>query len=222
MASIAKSNFEQQKRDIDQLWAIHQEVAGQGAGRKHGVDVLNRAAIVFITACWESYIEDVCLEAFDFLLSNATDPSAFPNRVKTLASEELRSNPDKNQIWNLAGYGWKQVLQTHREAAKKRWLGKLNTPKTEQVNELFRELLGLPNLSDSWSWQGINSQQASEKLDQYIVVRGNIAHRTTHDANVYKLWGTDYLSHAERLVVKTDEHVRGHVNDLIQASPWPA
>lgn len=222
MASTAKTNFGQQKGDIDQLWVIHQEVAGQGAGRKHGIDVLNRAAIVFITACWESYVEDVCLEAFDFLLANATDPSAFPNRVKTLASEEIRSNPDKNQIWNLAGTGWKQVLQNHREAAKKKWLDKLNTPKTEQVNELFRKLLGLQNLSCSWSWQGMNSQQASEKLDNYIVVRGNIAHRTTHDENVYKSWGTDYLSHVERLVEKTDEHVRGHVISLIHISPWPA
>jgi hypothetical protein len=221
MASIAKTKFDQQKGDIDQLWEIHQEVAGQGAGRKHGVDVLNRAAIVFITACWESYVEDVCLEAFDFLLANATDPVAFPNRVKTLASEEIRSDPDKTQIWNLAGSGWKQVLQSHREAAKKRWLDKLNTPKTEQVNELFRELLGLQNLSSSWSWQRMNSQQASEKLDEYIIVRGNIAHRTTHDENVYKSWGTDYLSHVERLVEKTDEHVRSHVYSLIQASPWP-
>ena len=166
--------------------------------------------------------EDICLEAFDFLLANAADPSAFPNRVKTLASEEIRSNPDTTQIWKLAGSGWKFVLQSHREAAIKKWLNKLNTPKTEQVNDLFQELLGLTNLSSSWTWQGMNSQQASEKLDEYIVVRGNIAHRTIHDENVYKSWGTDFLSHVERLVEKTDESVRRHVNSLIQASPWPS
>jgi len=42
------------------LWVIHEEVAGQGAGRKYGIDVLNRAAIVFVTACWESFVEDTC------------------------------------------------------------------------------------------------------------------------------------------------------------------
>ena len=66
MASTAKTNFDQQKRDIDQLWLIHQEVAGQGAGRKHGVDVLNRAAMVFITACWESYVKTYALKHLTF------------------------------------------------------------------------------------------------------------------------------------------------------------
>ena len=112
MASGAKNRFDQQKGDIDQLWVIHQEFAGQGAGRKHGVEVINRAAIVFITACWESYVEDVCLEAFDFLLANASYPENFPARVRTLASKALRENPDQTQIWRLAGEGWKQVLVT--------------------------------------------------------------------------------------------------------------
>jgi hypothetical protein len=220
MASLAKNRFDQQKGDIDQLWVIHQEFAGQGAGRKHGVEVINRAAIVFITACWESYVEDVCLEAFDFLLANASHPDNFPVRVRTLASKALRENPDQTQIWRLAGEGWKQVLSDHREGAKAKWLDELNTPKTPQVNGLFRELIGLSNLSESWSWQRMSSQQASEKLDEYITVRGNIAHRLTHDTNIYKNWGTDYLSHVERLVAKTDERVYGHVVTLTITPPW--
>lgn len=220
MASQAKDRFDQQRGDIDQLWEIHQDVAGQGAGRKHGVDVINRAAIVFITACWESYVEDACLEGYDFLLANAREPESFPARVRTLASKPLRENSDHTQIWRLAGDGWRQVLAEHRDAAKAKWLDKLNTPKTAQVNSLYNELLGLINLSDSWSWQGMSSQQASEKLDNYITVRGNIAHRLTHDETVYKDWGTDYLSHVERLVSRTDEKVRGHIESLAGTPPW--
>jgi hypothetical protein len=40
MPSKSKANFDENKKDIDQLWAIHEEVAGGGPGRKHGVDVL--------------------------------------------------------------------------------------------------------------------------------------------------------------------------------------
>jgi hypothetical protein len=220
VASAAKGRFDQQKGDIDQLWEIHQEVAGQGAGRKHGVEVINRAAIVFITACWESYVEDVCIEAFDFLLANASDSTVFPARVRALASKVLRESQDHTQIWRLAGDGWKQILNDHRDAVKAKWVDTLNTPKTAQVNGLFNELLGLSNLSGSWSWQGINAQQASEKLDYYITVRGNIAHRLNHDEAVYKNWSTDYLSHVERLVSKTDEKVPGHISALIGTPPW--
>ena len=42
-------------------------------------------------------------------------------------------------------------------------------------------------------------QQASEKLDNYIVVRGTIAYRLNHGETVYKDWGTIYLSQVERL-----------------------
>ena len=66
----------------------------------------------------------------------------------------------------------------------------------------------------------MTSKQASDKLDEYITVRGNIAHRLTHDTTIYKDWGTDYLSHVERLVAKTDERVHGHVETLIGAPPW--
>jgi hypothetical protein len=37
VASAAKDRFGQQKGDIDQVWRIHQEFAGQIAGRKHVV-----------------------------------------------------------------------------------------------------------------------------------------------------------------------------------------
>jgi hypothetical protein len=220
MTSNAKSRFDLQKGDIDQLWDIHQQVAGEGPGRKHGVEVLNKAAIVFITACWESYVEDVCLEAFDFLLANASTPDCFPGRVRTLASKALRADLDETKVWLLAGEGWKQILVTHKEAVKAEWLDKLNTPKTAQVNGLFNKMLGLSSLSGSWSWQRMNSEDASSKLDYYITVRGNIAHRVSHDETVYKDWGTDYLAHVERLVNVTDQKVSSHIASLTGSVPW--
>ncbi len=56
----------------------------------------------------------------------------------------------------------------------------LNTPKSKQVDELFEELIGLTNLHTRWSWQGINAEDAKKKLDEYIRIRGQIAHRVKH------------------------------------------
>lgn len=58
MPSNSKSTFEINKADIEKLWEIHKEIGGEGRGRRRGVEVLNRSVIIFVTACWESYIED--------------------------------------------------------------------------------------------------------------------------------------------------------------------
>src|ERR1051326_8527632 len=56
MASNSRQAFNARKADIDHLWRIHTEMAGQGKGRKYDVEVLNRAAIVFVADCWEAFV----------------------------------------------------------------------------------------------------------------------------------------------------------------------
>ena len=45
-------------REVNRLLEIHWELTGGQPGRRHGVEVLNKSAIVLITACWESLVED--------------------------------------------------------------------------------------------------------------------------------------------------------------------
>jgi hypothetical protein len=66
----------------------------------------------------------------------------------------------------------------------------------------------------------MTSAQAESKLDEYITIRGNIAHRTAHDETVYKNWGTDYLAHVESLVEATEKAVAQHVEGVVGTSPW--
>lgn len=220
MASTASTNFEANKVDIDRLWAIHETIAGSGPGRKHDVEVLNRSAIVFITACWEAYVEDVATEAFDFLLAQAASANVIPAKVRTLASKELIEAADKRRVWELADGGWRTVLANHRGAVMDRWVASLNTPKARQVDDLFEDLVGLAALSSHWSWQSMSAENAKTKLDGYITARGQIAHRVHHDDTVYKSWGTDFLHHVEKLVEKTDKVVSEHLLSLVNKSPW--
>lgn len=152
------------------LWHIHAEVAGRGKGRQHRKDVLNRAAIVFISACWESYIEDAAREAFDSLLEHSTTPDVFPAKVRTLAAKGLRESSDERRIWELAGSGWKTVLIDYRDFVLEEWLKDFNTPKSKQVKELFAGLLGLRDMSTNWSWPAMSAEQAQTKLDEYVTI----------------------------------------------------
>ena len=193
MPSRAKSSFDENKKDVKQLWQIHEEIAGQGPGRKYGVDVINRAAIVFITACWESFVEDLAAEAFDFMIANVPNALALPSKVRDLATKAMFEQKDSRKVWDLADNGWRQIIAAHRTATLERWIGTLNTPKTGQVNRLFEELLGISDISAQWHWQNMSQAQAETKLDDYISMRGNIAHRTVHDRTIYKHWINKYM-----------------------------
>src|ERR1700761_8652700 len=197
MPSNAKSAFDKNRLDIEELWKIHEEIGGQGAGRKYGVEVLNRSAIIFITACWESYIEDLASEAFDFLLINAPTSSVIQNKVKVLASKALVADSDKSKVWEIADSGWRTVLQNHRDTTLHSWLGSFNTPKTAQVNGLYEELLGLKNLSSKWYWKKMPKENSQRKLDEFIQVRGDIAHRLNTAETVQKGLGIKYLQHID-------------------------
>src|SRR5689334_7026224 len=117
MGSSAKTAFDDNKKDVDQLWKIHEEVAGIGKGRKYGVDVINRAAIVFITACWESYVEDIVREGFAFMLANVPTATAIPMKVRDFATkDEIFTQKDSRKIWDLADGGWRSVLENHKAA----------------------------------------------------------------------------------------------------------
>lgn len=218
--SKALSSFQTNQDDIEQLWQIHEDYAGQGPGRKYGVEVLNRSVVIFVTACWESYVEDLARESFDFLLENAADSNAIPSKVKNFAVAEIHKQKDPSKLWDIADQGWREVLGQHRDAVMTRWLGGFNTPKTGQVNELFSELLGIPKISSNWKWKKMSAARAEEKLDGFITVRGNIAHRIRDEGNVAKSLGFQYLSHVISIVYKTESTVAQHLHQATGVEPW--
>ncbi len=221
MSSIAKQNFDQNKQDVASLWAIHQEIAGAGPGRKRDVEVINRSAMIFITACWESYIEDVAKESFEFILQHMTGAQSVPAKLKAFVAAPYLEQKDPRKVWELADSGWKTILIGRKNEILNEWLGHFNTPKTAQIDQLFEELLGLKRLSNCWHWQRVNNEAAKKKLDDYVTIRGNIAHRIRHSGAVYKNWGIGYLRHTEGLVHCTDQKMREYVNGLVGTYPWP-
>jgi RiboL-PSP-HEPN len=220
MSSNAKTKFDQNKKDIDRLWNIHQEITGGGPGRKYDVDVINRAAIVFITACWESFVEDLATESFDFLINNVSKALDIPSKVRDIATKQMFTQQDSRKVWELADSGWRRVIIDHKTDVIKRWIDSLNTPRTAQVNTLFEELLGCSKVSEKWFWKKMSAVQSSDKLEKFMTVRGDIAHRTQTNKAVYKNWGTNYLNLIEKLVEKTEETIFDHLRSVTSQNPW--
>ncbi|HEY1092363.1 MAG TPA: hypothetical protein VGE47_14815, partial [Burkholderiaceae bacterium] len=99
-------------------------------------------------------------------------------------------------------------------------LGSFNTPKTAQVNALYLDLLGIKKLSAKWSWQGISSAKAEAKLDTFIDVRGDIAHRLNPGKAVHKHLGASSHEHVKSIVDSCEQAVRAHLIAATGENAW--
>lgn len=212
-------SFTENADDVQRLIEIHGLIAGKGPGRKSRVEILNKSAIVFLTACWESYIEDVAIEAFEVLISKARKAKDLPKKVRCMASKPLREDKDESQVWLIADKGWRDVLRAHKEEAIKRWIGKFNTPNAGAIDELMLELLGLNSLTSHWRWKGMSSKKATAKLDSFVAMRGNIAHRTKHVKKVYLMNVRSFRDLVLNLVEATNGAIHRHLRKIIKRAP---
>jgi hypothetical protein len=206
--------------EVDTLLTIHEDVTGDGPGRRHNVEILNKSGVVLLVACWEAFVEDLATTAFDCLMNNAISPSTFPNIVLTGASKALRSDPNETKVWDLAGDGWKRVLKNSRNELLERYVGKLNTPKPKNVDELFEKIIGLSSLSSCWKWRGTTADASKRKLEKLVELRGEIAHRVKATKAVKKQDLLESSQFVARLAARTSNTVRAFVHGRIGTHPW--
>lgn len=203
MQTAARDAFDGNVKDIDRLIEIHKELTGDGPGRRYGVEVLNKSALVLITAAWEAYVEDLVGLSLAHLIADGT-PGKLPKRLKKQIAVELQKDPNELAVWDLAEDGWRSVLKARLARLAKKRNFDWNTPKSGKIDAFVDESLGLQRVTDGWTWQGMGAPQARRKLDGYVALRGDIAHRGASDRPVKKGQVTGYLNHVGKLVEVTD------------------
>lgn len=71
--------------DVEQrLLELHKDKGGIAKGRRYGLEVLNKSAIVLLTACWEAYCEDVSAEALEHIVTHSPSPDKLPDEFRKL------------------------------------------------------------------------------------------------------------------------------------------
>lgn len=220
MPSKASEAFDKNGEDVRQLLANHRILGGDEKGRRFGLGPLNKSAIVLITAIWEAYCEDIAAEALEHLIANVPSASRLPKDLKKRITAEVKSDPHELAMWELADSGWKHRARRHLSSITEERNRRLNTPKTAQIDELFAVAIGLLNVSGSWRWRRMSAEQARTKLDKFVTLRGDIAHRGAKDLKVKKAEVVDYFRHVGRLVAKTASEVNSHVQDATGKPLW--
>lgn len=218
----ARSGFEENSEDITRLLDIHTQLGGKGPGLRVGLEVLNKSAIVLITAFWEAYCEDVCAEGLKKISSEINDPQYLPKTIrKTIAKKIAQQTQEKDELscWRLAGDGWQTFLLDNFDEIKFKQLGRWNTPSANKVKTLFSTVLGIDDITADWRWQSMTCDRARKKLDRFVDVRHKISHRVKLAKNSVKLGEVKaYLGHITSLVECVDRQVNTHLEAFIKKS----
>lgn len=220
MASAARKAFTQNAEDINRLLEIHADLGGDTQGRRWRLEVLNKSAIVLITAVWEAYCEDIVAEGLTHMVKHAPAANSLPKELRKQVLKELAAEDDQLATWKLAGDGWRAVLEGRLDRLAEERNRRLNTPKTAQINDLFLTGLGIAKVSTSWNWKGMAQTTAEKKLDRFVELRGSIAHRGSGPRTVKKVQVNDYYGHVTRLVGKTGGRVNSVVRTATGSSLW--
>ena len=214
MPSEARISFDEKTKDIDKLLEIHSIIGGCRKGRRQ-LEVLNKSAIVLITAFWEAYCEDVARQGLVHIADNLESSEDLPTEMKKRVVRELKKCKHELAVWQISDSKWRDYLK-HSVSR----IDRMNTPKTDQVNDLFFDLIGISNVSDSWYWPGMSSENAKRKLDGFVTLRGSIAHRGESGNYVQKGEVEDYVNFVRKLAAKTGGRVNSHVRELTGKRLW--
>lgn len=213
--------FIENTKEVEALIALHEEKTGRERGRRHGVEVLNKSAIVLLMACWEAFVEDTASAAFEFVLERTTDANNLPKAVGRKVAVWVKEDKNELRVWDLAGNGWRQVLRSYKIRMLQSYISFFNTPKAGNIDRLFDALLGLPKISNGWSWRHMSSENARLQLAKFVDLRGAIAHRVKSAEPVHKKTVNEYRESINRLAARTANETCDHVGKLTGHFPWP-
>jgi len=214
MNSDAAATFTERMQDVDQLMEIHKSVGGATVGRRVGVEVLNRSAVVLITAIWEGYCEELAAGAVGHLVANVSSPDKLPKVLRKKVAAELEADDNELAVWRLAGEGWRTYVSGRVPDYAKKRAQAWNTPMSDRIDTLVEQAIGLPKVTDSWGWQRMLPATARSKLDKWVKLRGDIAHGAGAPKTVQKNAVLKYKNHVERLVSITDVTVNEYLEKI--------
>jgi RiboL-PSP-HEPN len=118
---------------------------------------------------------------------------------------------DNNELaaLDLAGDGWKTVYIDYVKSVANR----LNTPKSDNIDKMFDEILGVNELSSQWS-HGRNT------IDEFVKLRGEIAHKG--GSAIYPKISDllTYKDMIEKTIKETDNYISDYIKNTTGKKPW--
>jgi hypothetical protein len=203
-ASQARASFISNSADIIAYFSLHQlAIRGAAAAVRKLSYVVDKSIYVLVASLWEAYCEDVVTEGLHHLIAYAPTYQSLPPSLLSDIEKNIRSG--KDSPWILAGDGWRQHLENRREGLERKRNREFTGPKSDAVEQFFRQVLGIENLCDAWKAKGWPT--ICEELDDHLEKRNAIIHRITPGRVVYKRDVKEFYKIVRLLVWHTDREV---------------
>jgi len=211
MPSRALRKFEgAMMKDVNRIIQTHADIQNGSPGNM-GLGHLTRSGVLLLCAAWELYIEELLIEGVSANISRSTTPHELPTAVQHSISKYIKVSKHDLKPLAMAGDGWKTIyLEIAREAV----VG-LNTPKKHNIDQLFSALIGISDLSNAWSL-------GPSAVNDFVEVRGDIAHRGSDAGNVHmnKLKDT-FKPQIIKCAVETDNAIASFIRNAFAPPSYP-
>ena len=197
--SNAYKAFQKNMEDIERLLELHTQEGGSEPGRRYGLEVLNKSAIVLITSFWEAFCEDLASDALDVYVKRAKTFDVLPLVLRKRIAAELKGDKHDLSPWQLAGDGWRKHLVSRLDELKRKRNWNFNSPNAGEVDALFKGAVGIPEITATWKkkkW--FTPEKARKTLNAFVSLRGEIAHRGRGLKSITRTQVTNYM----RLVIE--------------------
>lgn len=98
MGSQARATYEASVADVERLMELHAQIGGEDPGRRVGLEVLNKSAIVLMCAIWEACVEDLVTEVVEHYITELKNPKKLPKQLREQVAKELIDESDRAAI----------------------------------------------------------------------------------------------------------------------------
>ena len=181
--------------------------------------VLNKSAIVLITAAWEAYCEDVAEEAIRHVAQHGRSWKDVPLALQKRVARELKDERHELAVWRLSGEGWRSVLSGRIESQRRRGRWGVQSPMAERIVQFFADEAGLSGLEAAWEWPDLDYEAASRQLNAFVALRHLVAHGAS-SPTVSKIAVKRYRRLVVRLADQTDAHFEALAVNATGTSLW--
>ena len=164
-----------------------------------------------LCAAWEHYCESLIRESVLYLCNQLISPIKLPKEVQKEISKAVKESKNELRPLHLSGDGWMQVYIDHANVLTM----SLNTPKSGQLNVLFKRVIGIEMMSTKWT-------QSKNILDDFVSVRGDIAHQGRRADYVTISQLKAYRDQIRNYAVETDSAISDHLKSVTKNNnkPW--
>ena len=211
--------------DIGKLHQAHGIIIEEGAATKDWQtdrsSIYTRSGIALLCACWEAFVEDCAEHALKFLILNAKNSSQLPLKLRKKIAKEVQADKDELAAWNLAEDGWRETLIQRFDSVAKTRINLMNSPKTNNVNSLYLDLLGVDDISSCWHWDGYSNEIVCKRLNEFVSARGAIAHGREPETDIgcfSLMFFTQFIAECSH---RTSNRIREHFSDVLDVEIWP-